>query len=266
MNTRGFNSIHDKWSCFEDNIHRIVDSCIPSNWTSSRYNLPWFNQSLKRLARRKQRLYNKAKTSGKHNDWKAFRVARKLMHKRLKEARNAYISDYLGEAIEENPKRFWSYIKQLNKEELGIADFEINGSIISDNKSKADMLNNQFLSVFTQEDLSNIPDIGYDRIPAIDSLSITINGVAKQLSLLKTNKASGPDAIPPWFLKEYAAEIAPILTNIFQDSIESGTVPSRWKSANVCGVPQKREKVWSFKLQTHFCNLHSIENSWTHCT
>ena len=164
------------------------------------------------------------------------------MHKRLKEARKAYISDYLGEAIEENPKRFWSYIKQLNKEELGIADFEINGSIISDNKSKADMLNNQFLSVFTQEDLSNIPDIGYDRIPAIDSLSITINGVAKQLSLLKTNKASGPDAIPPWFLKEYAAEIAPILTNIFQDSIESGTVPSRWKSANVCGVFKKGKK------------------------
>ena len=153
---------------------------------------------MKRLARRKQRLYNKTKTSGKQKDWKAFRVARKLIHKRLKEARKAYISDYLGEAIEENPKRFWSYIKQLNKEELGIADFEINGYIISDNKSKADMLNNQFLSVFTQEDLSNIPDIGYDRIPAIGSLSITINGVAKQLSLLKTNKASGPDAIPPW--------------------------------------------------------------------
>ena len=121
MDTRDFNSIDDKWSCFEDNIHRIMDS-----WTSSRYNLPWFNHSLKHLARHKQRLYNKAKTSGKHNDWKAFRVARKLMHKRLKEARKAYISDYLGEAIEENPKRFWSYIKQLNKEELGIADFEIN--------------------------------------------------------------------------------------------------------------------------------------------
>ena len=105
------------------------------------------------------------------------------------------------------------------------------------------MLNNQFLSVFTQEDLSNIPDIGYDRIPAIDSLSMTINGVAKQLSLLKTNKASGPDAIPLWFLNEHSAGIAPILTNIFQDSIESGTVPSRWKSANVCGVFKKREKV-----------------------
>ena len=117
---------------------------------------------MKRLARRKQRLYIKAKSSGDHNDWEAFRAARRQMHKRLTEARNAYISDYLGEAIEEKPKRFWSYIKQLNKEELGIADFEINGSIISDNKSKADLLNNQFSSVFTQEDLPNFPDIGYD--------------------------------------------------------------------------------------------------------
>ena len=73
-------------------------------------------------------------------------------------------------------------------------------------------------------------------------LTVTINGVAKQLSLLKANKASGPDPIPPWFLKEFAAEIAPILTNIFQDSIESGTVPSRWKSANVCGVFKKGKK------------------------
>ena len=99
MDTRDFNSIDDKWSCFEDNIHRIMDSCIPSKWTSSRYNLPWFNHSLKRLTRRKQRLYNKAKTSGKQNDWKAFRVARKLMHERLKEARKAYISDYLEKLL-----------------------------------------------------------------------------------------------------------------------------------------------------------------------
>ncbi|XP_020606237.1 uncharacterized protein LOC110044991, partial [Orbicella faveolata] len=72
MDTRGFNSIDDKWSCFEDNIYRIMNSCIPSKWSSSRYNLPWFNHSLKRLARRKQRLYNKAKSSGDHNDWEAF--------------------------------------------------------------------------------------------------------------------------------------------------------------------------------------------------
>ena len=242
MAARRFNSIDEKWNCFEVNIHRIMDSCIPTKLTTSRYNLPWFNRSLRRLARGKQRLYNKAKKSGKQDDWNAFRKARKQMKKSLKEARDKHISDYLGEAIEENPKRFWSYIKQLKKEDPGIADFEVNGSVISDNNSKAEILNKHFSNVFTQEDLSNIPDAGYDRKPNVDRLFISVNGVAKQLSLLKPNKASGPDAIPPWFLKEYADEIAPILTEIYQDSIECGTVPSRWKSANVCGIFKKGKK------------------------
>ena len=65
---------------------------------------------------------------------------------------------------------------------------------------------------------------------------MTLPGVIKQLTSLKPNKASGPDQIPPWFLKEYAHEIGPILTLIYQASIDSGIVPSRWKYANVCGV------------------------------
>jgi len=54
------------------------------------------------------------------------------------------------------------------------------------------------------------------------------------MELQNTNKASGPDAFPPWFLKEYAAEIAPILTNIFQDSIESGTPRTQQMEIGKC--------------------------------
>ena len=96
--------------------------------------------------------------------------------------------------------------------------------------------------------------------------------LAKQLSLSKTNKASGPDAIPPWFLKEHAAEIAPILVNIFQDSIESGTAPRRGKSANVCGVFKKGKKSDSsnyrpisltciaFKILEHIVHSHTMKH------
>ena len=65
---------------------------------------------------------------------------------------------------------------------------------------------------------------------------MSLPGVIKQLTSLKSNKASGPDQIPPWFLKEYAHEIGPILTLTYQASIDSGIVPSRWKYAYVCGV------------------------------
>jgi hypothetical protein len=43
---------------------------------------------------------------------------------------------------------------------------------------------------------------------------------------LNPSKAAGPDEIKPRVLKEIATEIAPILTLIFQISLESGVVSS----------------------------------------
>lgn len=64
----------------------------------------------------------------------------------------------------------------------------------------------------------------------------------KQLQSLKAHKACGPNGIPPWFLKEYAIEIGPILTEISQETINTGLIPSRWKHANVCGIFKNGER------------------------
>ena len=47
----------------------------------------------------------------------------------------------------------------------------------------------------------------------------------KFLAGLNVKKASGPDNIPCKILKELAAELAPILTTIFQQSLETGQIP-----------------------------------------
>ena len=72
--------------------------------------------------------------------------------------------------------------------------------------------------MFTKEDLENIPEMSSDPTPGLGSLIIS-EKVLKQLSSLNPNKAYGPDQIPPWFLKTFDADIAPILTDNFQDSM-----------------------------------------------
>ena len=119
---------------------------------------------------------------------------------------------------------------------MGVADFEIDGLNISDGQSKAEILNKQFSSVFTEENLINLPEMGNNPTSEIPGLQISSKGNLKQLLSLKTNMASGPDDIPSWFLKENAYEIAPILANIFQASITEGVVPKRWKTENVVGI------------------------------
>eukprot|EP00061_Rhincodon_typus_P015711 g43540.t1 len=75
-------------------------------------------------------------------------------------------------------------------------------------------------------------------------MAITKEKVLEKLKCLKLNKSPGPDGLHPRDLKEIAEEIVEALVVIFQESLESGTVPEDWKIANVTlplkkGVRQK---------------------------
>ena len=47
---------------------------------------------------------------------------------------------------------------------------------------------------------------------------------------------------PARFLKDIAKEISKVRTDIYQDCINTGTVPSQWRHANVCAVHKKGKK------------------------
>ena len=56
------------------------------------------------------------------------------------------------------------------------------------------------------------------------------------------HKATSPDEIPTWLLKELSAEIAPVLVVFLQASLGQGVIPNDWKTANVVSVFKKAEK------------------------
>ena len=60
--------------------------------------------------------------------------------------------------------------------------------------------------------------------------------VLKQLKTLKTNKAIGLDRISARLLKDSAECMAPILTKIFNRSLEASTFPSIWKCGKVTAL------------------------------
>ena len=84
-----------------------------------------------------------------------------------------------------------------------------------------------------------MPKLGESPYGEIHKLHISNSGVLDQLNKLNPSKAQGPDGIPPWFLNTYAAQLAPILQNIFQLSVDSSQVPEAWKNANVTAIYKK---------------------------
>ena len=127
------------------------------------------------------------------------------------------------------------------KDRAGIAPLKFNGMTISSSEDKAEVLNNQFYSVFTDEDISHIPEVLYS-FPDMPGISFNTEGIYKLLNELNINKSPGPDKIPTRVLKCCATEIAPLLQIIFTQSMASGILPNDWLSANITPIYKKGDR------------------------
>jgi hypothetical protein len=132
-------------------------------------------------------------------------------------------------------------IKSKKRDSCGIATLNSNGKIMEDSKSKAEALNQQFVSVFTEENMTNQPDLKGNPSPDISRLEISEEGVKKLLSNVNPKKANGPDNIPNRVLKDCATNIAPYVT-IYQKSYELGSVTDDWIMAVITVLLKKGDK------------------------
>ena len=123
-----------------------------------------------------------------------------------------------------NKKQFWSYIKWIQKEHSGVSSLIVNGKSNSCAQDKARILNNQFESVFTNQDLSNISIITSDATPQMPSISFSAHRIQLLLENLVLEKAF-PDSFTTYIFKHCASEIAPILQMLFTQALNTGPLP-----------------------------------------
>ena len=107
------------------------------------------------------------------------------------------MKDVVSEDLKSNSKKFWSYVKNKGQENNGVAPLKSKeGYLKSDVQSKTEILNNQFHSVFTKEDMEDFPNMGPSPHQAIiGKITIDQCSVHKLLSNLQSHKATGPDQI-----------------------------------------------------------------------
>ena len=91
-------------------------------------------------------------------------------------------------------------------------------------------------------------DIGYGRTgllkpPNQDKIVVNEEDVYKQLYTLNENKSLGPDSIHPAVLKKMAGVWTYPLTTLFQNSLQTGTLPSDWLLADVTPIFKQEVKV-----------------------
>ena len=195
-----------------------------------------------------------------------------LVQCKIRTAYNNYLQSVLGLSDEEGnidtvsdkqkfaPKKLFSLIKNAKQDSHGVSPLKDkdSGNTFSQNKDKANLLNKQFQSVFSQLSPLKLSQLCIDKLqdyfsvripkrfqcnyPKMAEINIDLKGILKLLSNLKPDKAQGPDGIKPIILKELREEIAPVIHLLLQKSISTGKIPSGWTKANVSPVFKKGSK------------------------
>ena len=129
-----------------------------------------------------------------------------------------YVDNILNVSINDNPKKFYSNIKQKKSGQSNIPVLRSHGNLLSDPTEVAEALNSQYTSQFTREPDGHLPNIDGEPVSPMPDIEFTAPGIEKLLNNLNPAKASGPDLVPARILKLASKELAPVLSLIYQQS------------------------------------------------
>ena len=114
------------------------------------------------------------------------------------------------------------------------------------------------LTPTTAEDLANIinqtflePMKAFDPLPSSpnnqsiernrETFCVSEFSVFKKLASLNPTKASGPDGIPSWILKENSDILAFPVSEILNCSYQEACLPQSWKHADIIPIPKQTD-------------------------
>ena len=238
--------VQEAWDLFSEKIELLCKKHIPMSGKNNRKTKRkplWMNEKAMAKVKKKQSAYKRYLETKEGQEYLIYAKARNQAKWECKKAMKEYERE-IAKSAKKNPKRFYAYAKSKLNTNHAIPDLvNENNEKISDDADKADLLNKFFCSVFTNENLNHIPEptpkIEND---CLDTVEISKEKVEKLLAALDPGKSEGADGMNPKILKELSHQLAEPMTMIFRKSLDEGTLPEQWKSANVTPLFKKGDK------------------------
>ena len=226
-------------------IGRYILSCSQHFFCKNKKPPPlWMNIKALKLIKKKHNAYKCWLSSHEGRNYEKYKRLRNKVKSITRKLTKAFEKN-LAKKIKENPKAYWKYINSKRKCKININSLlSPDGIITEDDTEKVDILNTFFTSVFTKEDLNDIPDFNDNyNGHCIINIQFSEKDIEEILKTLKVTKSPGPDNIHPRIPKELANVLAKPLYLLFRKSIDTGKLPISWKDrAHISSVYKSGEK------------------------
>lgn len=249
-------SMDDITNRFLSNLDDILRAHVPVlTYRLRSKDKPWMNGQIRREMNKRDRFERRAhkcKTRETRKlGFERFRKQRNLVNSLIDKAENDYTQnkyDRSNDSVCGSPD-WWRLIKSLTKQKPdsipALSSHSDSGttSYANDNKSKANLLNDTFISNSNIDDQNTqFPRPDMRTHHRLHDVFITISDVMEILQDLNIHKCAGPDGIPGSLLRAIAETLAPPLTTLYNESLRRESFPSCWKDANIIPVYKKGDK------------------------
>ena len=243
--TNTVNSCAEKVTILESIVQVGMDYVLPlRSKTIYPGEPPWVNSTLKDLIRRRQRAL-------KQGNFPLFRLLRNRVNRERKACRAKYYDTKVAHLKDCNPSSWWSEVKKLS----GLSSMSSSVSDLANHLQCPDgtpegvvlakTINEAFL--FPMRIFEPLPN-DYDPQqndasgePSAVPYMVTADSVFLKLSSLNPKKATGPDGIPAWLIKENADLLLAPITNIINSSFSEGRLPPSWKTADIAPIAKQKQ-------------------------
>ena len=235
-----------RWQYFKTSFMESQDTCVPKKQvTSGGLQKPkWFNNSISEAIGSRQRAY-KIYISQASEEARKIHIGKCRIVKKLIRKAKLQDEEKVAALAKTNPKAFFAHVNSTKSIKSSLGPLKNKeGKVVSNDGEMAEMFNEYFVSVFTNENTSNIPTvpIKYEGSNPLSEINITTSKVKEKIGKLDRNKSQGPDNFHPRVLKETQDEVAIHLCEIYQPSLDSSKAVKDWKLQNTAPLFKKGAK------------------------
>jgi hypothetical protein len=149
--------------------------------------------------------------------------------------------------IKTNPKAFYSFAKKSKSPVSSVGPLlDSDDQLQSDPVRMGSILQEQYAKAFSNPDKANLAEVRVSKLVAqsesITDIDFDEHDVLDAIKAMGRYSAAGPDKFPALILKECGTVLAPVVTQLWRSSLNSGEIATKFKSQSVIPLFKKGKR------------------------
>lgn len=222
-------------------VNNVVEKHVPLK-RKNKKTKPWVTAELRKSIQMKRSSWDTYANDRTVENYSSYRSLANNVTHCLRRARTQYETSI----VEGGNNCFFAYVKSKLGTSVSLPVLRnAQGVTCTQPSEVASLFAEQFLKTYIREPSDTLPELPPEkRNPnSLDTVSFTPALVEKHLLNLNSRSSPNLNDLHPHFLKQVASQLAPIMSNIMELSMDSATLPPDWKRATVTPIYKKGDKL-----------------------